>query len=66
MELCALGATRAAASGPWLAIATSNFGEPQFVGMWRDVAWHQRTTRAIKTAEIATELRKRCCMSGSE
>jgi hypothetical protein len=55
-DLCALGAGRAAASGRWLAIATSNFCGPQFVGMWRDVSWHQQLTRTIKSAEIATEL----------
>ncbi|HUB85426.1 MAG TPA: cellulase-like family protein, partial [Rhizomicrobium sp.] len=57
-DLCALGAQRAAASGRWLAIATSNFCGPQFVGMWRDKAWHQELTRAIKSAEIAPDLRQ--------
>lgn len=57
-DVCALGAEHAAHSGRWLAIATSNFCGPQFVGMWRDVAWHQRLTRAIKTAAIAPELRQ--------
>lgn len=56
-ELCALGAQRAAASGRWLAIATSNFCGPQFVGMWRDKQWHQRLTGIIKSAEIAGDLR---------
>ena len=55
-DLCALGAQRAAASGRWLAIATSNFCGPQFVGMWRDKPWHQQLTRAIKSAEIAPDL----------
>jgi Sugar-binding cellulase-like len=57
-DLCSLGAKRAAASGQWLAIASSNFCEPQFIGMWRDKAWHQRLTSAIKSAEIAPELRQ--------
>ena len=57
-DLCALGAQRAAASGQWLAIATSNFCGPQFVGMWRDVAWHRRLTQQIKSAEISEPLRK--------
>jgi hypothetical protein len=57
-DLCALGASRAAASGRWLAIATSNFCGPQFVGMWRDVSWHQQLTRTIKSAEIAPELQQ--------
>ncbi|MGB8261598.1 MAG: cellulase-like family protein, partial [Terracidiphilus sp.] len=56
-DLCALGARRAAASGQWLAIATSNFCGPQFVGMWRDKAWHQAVTRAIRTSAISPELR---------
>ena len=56
-DLCALGARRAAGSGRWLAIATSNFCGPQFVGMWRDVAWHQQLTREIKAAVIAPDLR---------
>jgi hypothetical protein len=57
-DLCALGAEHAAGTGRWLAIATSNFCGPQFVGMWRDVQWHQRLTRQIKSAEIAPELRR--------
>lgn len=57
-DLCALGATRAAGTGQWLAIATSNFCGPQFVGMWRDVEWHQRLTRLIKSSPIAPELRR--------
>lgn len=56
-DVCALGAERAAQSGRWLAIATSNFCGPQFVGMWRDVAWHQKLTQTIKNAVIAPELR---------
>jgi hypothetical protein len=56
-DLCALGAQRAAASGQWLAIATSNFCGPQFVGMWRDKAWHQHLTHTIKSAEISADLR---------
>jgi hypothetical protein len=57
-ELCALGAQRAASSGQWLAIATSNFCGPQFVGMWRDKAWHQQLTQVITSAAIAPELRQ--------
>jgi hypothetical protein len=51
-ELCVLGTERAAASGCWTAIATSNFCGPQFVGMWRDIAWHQRLTTLIKTSPL--------------
>jgi hypothetical protein len=57
-DLCALGAERAAWTGQWLAIATSNFCGPQFVGMWRDKAWHQQLTHTIKTAEIAGQMRQ--------
>ena len=57
-DLCALGVRRATSSGRWLAIATSNFCGPQFVGMWSDIAWHQQLTRNIKSAEIAPELRQ--------
>ena len=35
-----------------VAIATSNFCEPQFVGLWRDKAWHQRMTSIIKNATL--------------
>ena len=56
-DLCALGARRAAWSGQWLAVATSNFCGPQFVGMWKDTAWHQQLTHTIRTAEIAPPLR---------
>jgi hypothetical protein len=55
-DLCALGTQRAASSGQWLAIASSNFCGPQFVGMWRDKAWHLNVTRAIKGAEISPTL----------
>jgi len=51
-ELCEIGTKRAAASGQWVGIATSNFCAPQFVGMWRDVAWHKRLTKIIKSAEV--------------
>jgi hypothetical protein len=51
-ELCAVGVERAAGSGQWLAISTSNFCAPQFVGMWRDVEWHQRMTDIIRSANI--------------
>jgi hypothetical protein len=57
-ELCVLGAQHAASTGRWLAMASSNFCEPQFVGMWRDKLWHQRVTAIIKGAGIDPELRK--------
>lgn len=56
-ECCEFGVERAAASGRWLGIATSNFCGPQFCGMWRDVGWHQRLTSLIKAAVPADELR---------
>jgi hypothetical protein len=55
-DLCALGVQRAASTGQWLAIASSNFCGPQFAGMWRDKPWHQRLTQTIKSAKIAAEL----------
>ena len=56
-DLCALGTQRAAWTGQWLVIATSNFCGPQFVGMWRDKGWHQELTHTIRTAEIAGQMR---------
>ena len=56
-ELCALGTVTAASTGRWAYIATSNFCGPQFVGMWRDIAWHQRLTQRIKTARLDADLR---------
>ena len=47
-ECCEVGTTAAAETGRWAAIATSNFCGPQFVGMWRDVDWHQKMTTRIK------------------
>ena len=51
-ELCELGVETAAATGRWLAIATSNFCGPQFEGMWRDVDWHRRLTDVIHRARV--------------
>ncbi len=56
-ELCALGTKEAAKTGRWLAIATSNFCGPQFVGMWRDKEWHRRLTGIIHGAGVAPELK---------
>lgn len=55
-ELCEMGVKEAASTGQWVGIATSNFCSPQFVGMWRDVAWHQRLTTLIKSSPINPEL----------
>lgn len=57
-ELCEVGVRRAASSGQWLGIASSNFCGPQFVGMWRDVDWHLRMTDIIKNAPIDQGLRQ--------
>ncbi len=57
-DLCTLGAQRAASSGQWLAIASSNFCGPQFAGMWRDKVWHLNVTRAIRSASISPALRQ--------
>ena len=51
-ELCALGTVTAAQTGMWAGIATSNFCGPQFVGMWRDIKWHQEMTAIIRSAEL--------------
>lgn len=56
-ELCELGTLTAVSTHRWAAVATSNFCGPQFVGMWRDVGWHQRLTAKIKGATIAAGLR---------
>jgi hypothetical protein len=55
-ELCRIGVETAAATGQWVALATSNFCGPQFHGMWRDVAWHRSATDLIKRASILPEL----------
>jgi hypothetical protein len=57
-DLCLLGVQRSASSGQWLAIASSNFCGPQFAGMWRDKAWHQSVTNAIRSASISPALRQ--------
>ena len=49
---CSNGIAYAAQKGRWLAMATSNFCGPQFVGMWRDVAWHKEMTAIIKSSVL--------------
>lgn len=51
-RMCEYGVRTASASGNWIANATSNFCAPQFVGMWRDIDWHQEMTRVIKSAKL--------------
>jgi hypothetical protein len=53
-RICELGVRTAAATGRWVAIATSNFNGPQFAGMWRDVDWHRRMTDVIHSASVPT------------
>jgi len=55
-ELCAFGVEEALSCGRWIGMATSNFCGPQFVGMWRDIEWHQRLTQRIRNAVIDSEL----------
>lgn len=51
-ELCELGVETSSATGRWMALATSNFCGPQFVGMWRDAGWHRRLNRIIHQGEL--------------
>lgn len=55
-EMCEVGVKAAAETRQWIAIATSNFAGPQFVGMWRDVEYHQRLTDLIKNSAINPDL----------
>lgn len=55
-ELCELGVRRAAGTGQWMAIATSNFCGPQFQGMWPDVQWHKRLTKIIRESPLDQDL----------
>jgi len=52
MELCELGTLEALKTGRWVALASSNFCGPQFVGMWRDREWHQNLTEKIASSTI--------------
>jgi len=49
---CEHGILCAVETGRWLSMCSSNFCGPQFVGMWRDVEWHQRITSLIRNASI--------------
>jgi hypothetical protein len=57
MDLNARAVEYAAGKGRWTGLATSNFCGPQFVGMWRDVAWHRRLTDLIHNAPLDEDLR---------
>jgi hypothetical protein len=52
-ELCEFGVEEALKTRCWAGLATSNFCGPQFIGMWSDVAWHQRLTGKIRNAVVA-------------
>lgn len=52
LDLNRLGVTTAAETGCWAGIATSNFCGPQFVGMWREKAWHQEMTEIIHNSKM--------------
>ncbi len=56
-DLTAMGVEHAVRQGRWVALATSNFCGPQFVGMWRDIGWHRRLTDLIKSAPVDADLR---------
>lgn len=55
-ELGELGVKTAASTGQWLAIATSNFAGPQFVGLWRDIEYHRKLTSIIRNSKPNTEI----------
>lgn len=52
LDLCEKGTQWAIETGQWASIATSNFCAPQFVGMWREVEWHRRQTKAIRAGQL--------------
>jgi sugar phosphate isomerase/epimerase len=52
LEYNAWAIERVSATGRWAAVCTSNFCGPQFRGMWREVAWHQRLTKIIKAGQL--------------
>ncbi len=52
LEYNAWAVERVSATGRWAVICTSNFCGPQFRGMWREVAWHQRLTDIIKSGQL--------------
>jgi len=54
-ELCEVGVDTALSTRRWMAMATSNFCGPQFVGMWRDIAWHRRLTDRIHRGHAPME-----------
>ncbi|MFC4778772.1 cellulase-like family protein [Paenibacillus sp. GCM10023252] len=57
--MCELGVRTAASKGVWVAIATSNFCGPQFVGMWRDIHWHRKLTDIIHNSTLPEQMLNR-------
>jgi hypothetical protein len=51
-ELCEFGVKCASSTGRWVSISSSNFCEPQFVGMWRDINWHSEITDVIHNGAL--------------
>jgi len=51
-EVSVAGVETALATGQWLGVGTSNFAEPHFPGMWRDVAWHRNLTDTIRNGTV--------------
>jgi sugar-binding cellulase-like protein len=56
LELNTHAVRHAAATGRWVALATSNFCGPQFHGVWREVGLHLELTELIKGAPIDDDL----------
>ncbi|MCD7722451.1 MAG: hypothetical protein LUH82_00665 [Clostridiales bacterium] len=52
LDLNRLGVETAVKTGMYAGMATSNFCGPQFVGMWRETAWHQELTTLIKNSKM--------------
>ena len=52
LELNRLGVETAVGTGCWAGMATSNFCGPQFVGMWREKAWHRELTDRIRGSSL--------------
>ena len=59
LDLNARAVEHVVATGRWVGIATSNHCGPQFVGMWREVEWHQQLTSLIRSARVDADLRTR-------
>ncbi len=52
LELNEIAVKHAVQSQKFYAINTSNFCQPQFVGMWKEIEWHQKLTSLIKSTTI--------------